>query len=229
MNISDNILRECLKNVYFINGTSYAGKSTMVRLLAEKHGMIHCGENYHDALSRGTATPEMQPNLSYFKTMRDWQEFIHRTPDAYERWISGGAEEASEFEIAILLQLSAKGQKIIVDTNISVEHLRVISSYDRVAIMLSPQSLSVARFFDRDDADKQFLLRQIEAASDPVWAMENFLACMARVNSEAVFNDFKRSGFFTIYRESDETDTRNDVLYALENHFGLTAGKAAKN
>lgn len=37
-------------NVYFINGTAYAGKSTMVKLLAEKYDGIACGENYHDEL-----------------------------------------------------------------------------------------------------------------------------------------------------------------------------------
>ena len=30
-------------NAYFINGTAYAGKSTMVQLLAEKYGGICCG------------------------------------------------------------------------------------------------------------------------------------------------------------------------------------------
>ena len=37
-------------NVYFINGTAYAGKSTMVKLLAEKYNGIACEENYHDRL-----------------------------------------------------------------------------------------------------------------------------------------------------------------------------------
>ena len=37
-------------NIYFINGTAYAGKSTMVKLLAEKYNGIACEENYHDRL-----------------------------------------------------------------------------------------------------------------------------------------------------------------------------------
>ena len=40
-------------NVYFINGTAYAGKSTMVHLQAEKYGGIECGENFHDQLLSG--------------------------------------------------------------------------------------------------------------------------------------------------------------------------------
>lgn len=36
-------------NIYFINGTAYAGKSTMVKMLAEKYNGIACEENYHAA------------------------------------------------------------------------------------------------------------------------------------------------------------------------------------
>jgi ABC-type ATPase involved in cell division len=34
MNISDNVLKYYLRNVYFINGASFAGKSTIVKMLA---------------------------------------------------------------------------------------------------------------------------------------------------------------------------------------------------
>ena len=34
MNIGNNILRHYLQNAYFITGTAYAGKSTMVKMLA---------------------------------------------------------------------------------------------------------------------------------------------------------------------------------------------------
>ena len=36
-------------NVYFITGLEYAGKSTLVKNLALKHGGIALEENYHDA------------------------------------------------------------------------------------------------------------------------------------------------------------------------------------
>jgi predicted signal transduction protein with EAL and GGDEF domain len=39
--------------VYFFTGTAYAGKSTLVKGLARKHGGIACEENYHDALLPG--------------------------------------------------------------------------------------------------------------------------------------------------------------------------------
>ena len=40
MILQNNILKYVLKNAYFINGTAYAGKSTMVKLLAEKYGIL---------------------------------------------------------------------------------------------------------------------------------------------------------------------------------------------
>ncbi len=37
-----------LKNVYFVIGTSYAGKSTIVKNLAKKHNGIALEKNYRD-------------------------------------------------------------------------------------------------------------------------------------------------------------------------------------
>ena len=45
------------ENMYFIIGTAYAGKSTMVKRLAEKHGGIACEENYHNARLEGLGHP----------------------------------------------------------------------------------------------------------------------------------------------------------------------------
>lgn len=55
MHIENNILRYYLRNVYFITGTAYAGKSTMVKMLSEKYGMIVCGENYHNEITSKVA------------------------------------------------------------------------------------------------------------------------------------------------------------------------------
>ena len=44
MKIENNILKHYLKNVYFITGTAYAGKSTTVKMLADRYDMIFCGE-----------------------------------------------------------------------------------------------------------------------------------------------------------------------------------------
>ena len=218
MEISDNILRELLKNCYFINGTAYAGKSTMVRLLAQRYDGIECGENYHDVLMAAT-DPAHQPNLGYFQTMSSWHEFVSRAPEDYVAWMRGTAQEASELEIIQLLRLSQSGKKIFVDTNISPERLKKIALWDHVAILLSPQSLSVERFFDRGDPEKQFLLRKLREMPEPEKAMENFKACIALANSPERYEAFANSGFFTFLRT--EESTIGEELAALEEHFKL--------
>ena len=216
--IESNILKNLLKNVYFLNGTAYAGKSTMVKLLAEKYDGICCGENYHDEL-RHAIDLVHQPYLSYFETMSSWQEFISRTPEEYDAWISGSSREAAELELILLLRLSAEGKRIFVDTNIRPEILREISDYHHVAIMLSPQWMSVDRFFDRPDADKQFLYQQILKAPDPEAAMVNYRKCLEKINSPERYREFAESGFFTYVR--DENSTIPDALNQLEQHFQL--------
>ena len=220
MKIDNNILKYYLQNVYFITGTAYAGKSTAVKMLAEKYDMICCGENYHMALSETMATPETHPDLCYNKMLSDWREFVTRTPEEYERWIYAVGREAAEFEVAELIAIS-QDKKVIVDTNIPLDILHEISDYNHVAVMLSPQSMSVERFFDRNDPDKQFLLNVIEECNNPEEAMRNFRECLARVNSKEHYDEYANSGFFTIVREDTDKDTREEVCKKIAEHFGL--------
>lgn len=216
--IKSNILKYIFHNIYFINGTAYAGKSTMVKMLAEKYDGICCHENYHD-IFMSAIDAESQPNLSYFNTMKDWQEFVNRTPEEYERWIAGCSEEASDLEIIRLIQLADCGKRIFVDTNISTKKLKEISDFHHVAIMLAPQSMSIERFFDREDEEKLFILEQIQKAENPEQTMKNYRECLARINSEEKYHEFEESGFFTLLR--DDKRTLEQTLEILERHFNL--------
>ena len=220
MKIANNILKHYLQNVYFITGTAYAGKSTTVKMLAERYGMILCGENYHMAVSEIVATPETHPDICYNRLLTDWRDFVTRTPEEYERWIYSVSREAAEFEVAELLSLP-RDRRIIVDTNIPVDVLREISDYHRVAVMLSPQSMSVDRFFDRSDPDKQFLLSVIDSCDDPSAVMENYRRGLARINGKEHYDEYAKSGFFTVVREDNGMDTRETVCDSVARHFGL--------
>ena len=162
MKIENNILKHYLKNVYFITGTAYAGKSTTVKMLADRYDMVFCGENYHSNVSDVVATDDAQPDICFMKNLTDWKEFVTRTPEEYERWIYSVGKETAEFEVAELISIS-QNRKVIVDTNIPIDILKEISDYNHVVVMLSPQSMSVERFFDRSDPEKQFLLNVIES------------------------------------------------------------------
>ena len=220
MKIENNIIKHYLKDVYFITGTAYAGKSTTVKMLAERYGMILCGENYHMDIANAVATPDTHPDICYHKMLVDWRDFVTRTPEEYERWIYSVGREAAEFEIAALIALYGKG-KVIVDTNIPLDLLREISDYHHVAVMLSPQSMSVERFFDRDDPEKRFLLNVIESCDDPEAVMANYRRGLERINSREHYDEYAESGFFTVVREDNGLDTRDEVCCAVARHFGL--------
>lgn len=206
------------ENTFFINGTAYAGKSTMVKRLAEKYNGIACEENYHDCL-----LPELDrdvfPGLTYTRDLQDWHDFIRRTPEEYEAWVRGTTKECETLELQILSKLSTKGKMIFVDTNISVETLKEISDYDHVLIMLADPEISVNRFFERPDREKQFLYRLMMEEANPALALENFRKCLARINSSAAYDSFLHSGFRVIVR--DDNRSIEDTFALVERELGL--------
>ena len=218
--ISPNLIRHYLRNVYFINGHSYAGKSTMVRMLAERYNMVHCGENYNDAFPREKLDRWQQPGLSYFQTMSGWEEWLNQTPEQHYRWTEQTAQECVEIEILELIHRAAGGQKVIVDTNIPPEVLRQISNYDHVAILLcDPPDVTSKKFFDRDDPDKKFMYDQIQQCPDPEATMRNFMAWFTY--HPPMETDWAHTGFFSITRSDFVNDTREEVFAALKEHFKL--------
>ena len=218
--LSGNLIRHYLQNVYFINGHSCAGKSTMVKLLAQRYGMICCGENYHDAFPREKLSRWAQPGLYYFDTMSGWEEWLNMTPEEHWNWTEQVSRECVEIEILELVKLSAEGKKIIVDTNIPADILREISDYRHVAVMLcDPPDACATRFFDREDPEKQFMLEQIKRCRDPEATMKNFTAWTLYHPPEET--DWQHTGFFTYTRSDFESDTREEVLHILAEHFGF--------
>ena len=203
---------------YFVNGTAYAGKSTLVHGLAEKYGGVECGENYQDAL-----LPELDkgefPCLTYTRDLEDWHDFIRRSPEEYEAWIDGASRECEILELRILEGLTGRDRPIFVDTNISPETLSRIAPHDHVLILLADPSVSVERFFRRPDREKQFLYRLIMEEPDPEKAMENYRQGLMRINSRERYDRFLHSGFTVLLR--DDGRSAGETLALAEKAFGL--------
>ena len=184
------------ENVYFITGTAYAGKSTMVKLLAEKYNGIACEENYHDVLLPELDAKEF-PYVTYTRDLQDWHEFIRRSPEEYLAWINGAAKECEILELRILEDMLKKegsqNKKIFVDTNISIETLHKIAKHDHVLIMLSDP--------------------------DPEAALQNYRKGLEFINSQENYDRLLNSGFNVILR--DEKLGVNGTLELVSKKFGL--------
>lgn len=213
------------KNAYFIIGTAYAGKSTMVRLLAERHQGIACEENYHNALLPNLNKEDF-PCVTYTRDLRDWHEFIRRSPEEYKAWFDGAARECEKLELRLLPEICSRGKPVFVDTNIAMSTLKSIAAPEHVLVMLADPDISVRRFFERPDREKQFLYRLILEEKDPQAAMDNYRQGLALINSKEQYEAFLHSGFQVILR--DEGRTIEETLALAEAAFGLPHRAAAE-
>ncbi|MBP5310915.1 MAG: hypothetical protein J6Z05_09995 [Lachnospiraceae bacterium] len=211
-----------LSNVYFVIGSAYAGKSTLVSNLAKKHDAIELNENYHNEKLSELDSKEF-PNLTYTRDLKDWHDFIRRTPDEYVTWINNVKKECETVELDILKELledpKVRDKKIFVDTNISIETLHRISDEDHVIVMLSDPQISVSRFFDRPDPEKQFLYKLMLEEENPQAALDNYRKILTRINSKENYDKLENSGFKVIYR--DENRSEEETLKLAEEIFGI--------
>ena len=190
----------------------------MVKLLAERFNGILCEENYQDQCL-DQLDPKKFPALTYTKNLQDWALFIRRTPDEYEKWINDVTKECTIIELQILDQLQSQHKPIFVDTNIPVELLHEISDKDHVLIMLTDPEISVKRFFDRPDKEKQFLYQLLLKEKDPEYALNNFRECLKRINNQEVYDYYLNSGFNVLIK--DEKRSIEDTLDLVCKLFNL--------
>ena len=167
-------------SIFYVIGTSYAGKSTVVKNLAEKHSGIALEENYHDAKLPELDSREF-PNLTYTRDLQDWHEFA--------------------------------------DTNICVETLHRISDEKHVLVMMAPPETGINRFFERPDAEKQFLYRLMLEEPDPQAALDNFREILTRIHSKESYDELLHSGFRILFR--DEERSQEETVRLAEEIFGL--------
>ena len=218
-------LVEQFKNVYFIIGTAYAGKSTMIKMLSEHYDGIMCEENYGlNFLDEYGVNPIDNPCLCYTDN-HSMEEFVSRTPDEYYNWLRSSEMEVTSIEIGELLKLISKypDKKIFVDTSIPMEILKLISDYDHVAVMVCDSSMSVNKFFERPDYEKNIIFKAIMNSENPDATMKNFRKCIEKNNSVERYNYFDNSGFYVFKR--DNTLTLEQTRDTIAQHFKLNNKK----
>lgn len=215
MKISNNILKYHLRNAYFLSGTACGGKTTMSRIIAEKHGFILYQENdsIQHQVHREVATPDEQPSLS--RVFSSWECYFNRPVSEYWQWLSGCRAEKLEMILVDLLRLPSD-QKVIVDIHLTPEMAKQITDFERVAFLVAEPDLVIRDFYEREDHRE--ILECIMSLSDPDKTLRNVNNVLVHGVEEDLESVYE-SGLFYIKRH--ENSTTEETLSLLERHFNL--------
>ncbi len=221
MKIANNIIRAHLRNVYFLSGGAYGGKTTMAKLLEERHGFIRYRQGDHADAYAALATPGEQPVMCTDRSA-DWHGYFAQPPRQYADWMRAELREEAEFTVADLLRFP-EDARVIVDGIIPLDILRDISDYDHVFLLFAPDEMKRKHYFDR--ADKDEVYRFILSFPDGRELLDNVIEAL-NIDNESEREAFIGSGFR--YLERTEGDTLERTLRTIEAHFGLSASGPAE-
>jgi hypothetical protein len=218
MNISENILKHNLRNVYFLTGSPCGGKTTMCRALAEKYGFTFFNSNHREP-GFASWTEICQSDYQPVSSARtdDWERFFNRSTEEYVVWLDAAIAEYSEYVMIELIKL-AQTHTVVTDIDLPVPLLKQITSHKRVACMLTTPDLVVRDFYQRKD--HRDIYDCIMSLRDPQKALENNKAVLRHV-CERANEEARRAGWFCIFRDEDSTVEKS--LAQLEAHFCLRA------
>ena len=211
MIIQNNILKEYLKNVYFISGTACGGKSTTAGVLHEKYGVPVYRIDEHFDEHRLMSDPVYQPSMN--RSFKDADEFFGRTVDEYEDWLIKNSREQLDFIVLDLIRLS-HDSRIICDCLITPEQAAQLTVPERVAFLIREPVNLADQYADRPD--HQGFRNWLESASDVSKAKAVCNETLCRINRRAT-EDIIGSGYFFLERRGDKTP--EEVAELVAQHF----------
>lgn len=154
--------------------------------------------------------------MCYTRDLKDWHDFIRRTPEDYAQWIANAKKECEVIELRMLEKMQTNGRKVFIDTNICPATLHKITDRKHVMVMLAPPKMAVDRFFDRPDKEKQFLYQLMMEEPDPQAALDNYRKGLELICSQEDYDKYLHCDF--------EVNIRDDKL-GLEGTIALIEKK----
>ena len=148
MIFQDNVIKEYLKNVYFISGTPCAGKTTITRALGKKYGIPVYVIDDQFTIHQLKSDPEHQPNMN--RSFRDADEFFGRTVEEYKNWLLGNSREQLDFVLMDLVRLS-QNRIILCDIHLIAEDAAKITDPSRIAFLIKEPKELVDAYISRPD------------------------------------------------------------------------------
>ena len=214
MIFQDNVIKEYLKNVYFIAGTPCGGKTTVARELGEKYKIPVYVIDDQFTIHQLKSDEEHQPCMN--RQFRDADEFFGRSVEEYKSWLLGNTREQLEFVLLDLIRASAN-KKVICDCHLTVEQALMFSDPSRVVFLIKDPSNLVDEY--RERWDHQGFNQYLNSASDVESAKKTVSTTLYELNIGHI-EEIKNSPFFWIERTAKSTVP--DTLARVEKHLGLS-------
>lgn len=213
MIFQDNVIKEYLKNDYFITGTPCGGKTTVSRALAEKYGfeLFDVDERFDE--HKKMSNPLFQPAMNTYFNSAD--EFFGRTVEEYKNWLLNNTREQLEFVLLDLIRLS-ENKKVLCDCHLTVAQALAFSEPARVVFLIKDPSNLVDEYGNRPD--HQGFFQYLNSATDIEKAKQTVNITLYELNVNRI-EEIKSSSFFWIERTVDSTV--ESTLTCVEKHLGL--------
>jgi 2-phosphoglycerate kinase len=207
-------LRARLRHVYWIGGGSGAGKSTIARRIAARHGLQLYATD--DVMSDHAArsTPEDSPFLSGFKSMNMDERWLSRTPETMLETFHWFRGESFSLIVEDLLGLPTQRCVIVEGFRLLPRLVKPLLAMPRHAVWLLPTP-----DFRRAAIDSRGSTWTIaRKTSDPEKALHNLLE-RDRMFTERLYEETKSLELRVI--EVDPTMTEDDLAERVTEKLGL--------
>ncbi|MGI5223901.1 hypothetical protein [Actinoallomurus sp. CA-142502] len=207
-------LRARLKHVYWIGGGSGAGKSTIARRIAARHGLHVYATDDAMPDHAGRSTPEDAPQLSRFKAMDMDERWVTRSPEVMLdtfHWFRG---EGFGLIVEDLLRLPA-------ETGVIAEGFRLLPSLVEPLLAEPGQAvwLLPTPAFRRAAFDTRGTTWDIpRKTSDPGRARRNLLT-RDELFTDRLAEETKRLGLPVV--EVDTEMSEDELVECVSGRFGL--------
>ena len=213
MIFQDNVIKEYLKNVYFITGTPCGGKTTISRELAKRHKVLVYDIDERFANHQKISNPAFQPSMN--KVFKDADEFFGRSVEEYKEWLINNTREQLDFVILDLIRLS-QNKIVLCDCHLTMEEAEKYTEASRIAFLTREPSNLIEDYCNRPD--HQGFSAFINSASDVEKAKATCNATLKSLNEKS-YNDIRDSNYFWI--ERTENSTIEETVRKVEQHFGF--------
>ncbi len=211
MIIQDNVLKEYLKNVYFISGTPCGGKTTISRALARKHGLTVYDMDEHFPAHQSMAEPEHQPSMTW--NFKNADEYFGRSVEEYGSWLLGNLREQFPFVLLDLIRLS-QNQRVLCDCHLTVAEADRLTDVSRAAFLIREPTGLMDEYCGRPD--HQDFCDFINSSTDVEKAKRTCNDTLRNINLE-VYETIRNSRYFWLERTADSTV--ENTLSQVERHF----------